>query len=235
MHLWHVQIGSMLVEPLVVLLALGFGLGSFVGKIEGLPYENWVTPGIVASYAMFHAAFETTFGTYMRMETRRVYDGIIVTPVGVDDLALGEIVWGGTRSTIATVPLLGIAVALGLVSSPWAIAVVPVAFLVGLLFASLSLTYTAIVPSINVLSTFFTMFIVPMFYVSGVFFPISRLPHWLEYFSWALPLTPCAHFIRGLMTGELGWSHLGSFALLSTWIAVLIPSAIFLLRRRIIK
>ena len=235
LRLWQIEVGGFIIEPVVVLLALGFGLGSFVGDIEGLPYEEWVAPGILASYAMFHASFETTYGAYMRMETNRVYEGIIVTPVGVEDLAVGEIVWGASRSVLSAIPLLSMAAILGLVASPWAILVVPVAFLVGLLFAALSLLYTAIVPSIHLINVFFTVFLVPMFYVSGVFFPLSRLPEGVQQFGWTLPLTPSAHLMRGLVTGDLAWSHLGSLALVIAWVAVLMPAAILLLRRRLVR
>ena len=235
LRLWPMEVGGFLLEPVVVLLALGFGIGAFVEEIEGIRYAEWVAPGIVASYAMFHTVFETSFGAFMRMETYRVYDGIIVTPVGVEDLAVGEIVWGATRSVLSAVPLLIFAAVLGLVGSPWAVLAIPAALLVGLLFGAFGLLYTALVPSIHFINIFFTVIIVPMFYVSGVFFPISSLPQGVQQLGWTLPLTPSTHLIRGLMTGDLNWGHLGSLALMLAWIGVLMPLAVLRLRRRLVR
>ena len=235
LRLWPAEVGGFLLEPVVVLLALGYGLGAFVGEIQGLSYAQWVAPGIMASYAMFHSAFETTYGAYLRMETHRVYHGIIVTPVGVEGLAVGEILWGATRSLMSAIPLLALATALGLVTSPWAVLIVPAAFLLGLQFSSIFMMYISVVPSLALINTLFTVVIIPMFYVSGVFFPTTRLPNVVEQLGWLLPLTPAAHLIRGLATGDMGWGHLGALALVLTWTVICLPGAILLLRRRLIQ
>ena len=87
---WKVEVGGIVVEPFIVLVAIGFGLGVYVKSFGDLTYAQFVAPGIVASYAMFHAVFECTYSTYLRMETHKIFDGIIVTPINVEDLILGE-------------------------------------------------------------------------------------------------------------------------------------------------
>jgi lipooligosaccharide transport system permease protein len=235
LRLWPAELGGFLLEPVVVLLALGYGLGAFVGEIQGLSYAQWVAPGIIASYAMFHSAFETTYGAYMRMETHRVYHGIIVTPVGVEGLVVGEILWGATRSLMSAIPLLTLAAILGLVTSPWAFLIVPAAFLLGLQFSSFFLMYISVVPSLALINTFFTVVVIPMFYVSGVFFPTTQLPDVVEDLSWLLPLTPATHLIRALATGTISLEHLWALVLILTWTALCLPAAILLLRRRLLQ
>ena len=118
LRLWKTELGGIIAEPIVILTALGFGLGAYVESIDGKTYAEFVAPGIIASYAMFHAVFECTFSTYLRMETHMIFDGIIVTPVSVEDLVMGEVAWGATRSTLTATSILAFTYVLGTVSSP---------------------------------------------------------------------------------------------------------------------
>ena len=120
-HHWATEAGGVIIEPLVMLAAIGYGLGTYVQSFDGVSYAEFVAPGIMAGYAMFHATFECTYGAYMRMETHRIYDGIIVTPLSVEDVTLGEILWGATRSVLTAAAVLVVATGFGLVSSPMAI------------------------------------------------------------------------------------------------------------------
>ncbi|MFH1559799.1 MAG: ABC transporter permease [Chloroflexota bacterium] len=235
LRLWKTEVGGIVAEPVVILTALGFGLGAYVEDINGKSYGEFVAPGIIASYAMFHAVFECTYSTYLRMETHRIFDGIIVTPISVEDLVLGEIAWGATRSALTATAILGFTYILGLVSSPWAILIIPVSFIVGLMFASIAITVTALVPYINSLNSFFTLFITPMWFFSGVFFPLSQLPSPLPTLAWFLPLTSSARLVRGLAFGELDWDLLGSFLVMMGFLAFFLVLALRMMRRRLIK
>ena len=235
LRLWKTEVGGIIAEPIVILAALGFGLGAYVEDINGKSYGEFVAPGIIASYAMFHAVFECTFSTYLRMETHRIFDGIIVTPINVEDLVMGEIAWGATRSTLTATSILGFTYILGLVSSPWALLIIPVSFVVGLMFASIAITVTALVPYINSLNSFFTLFVTPMWFFSGVFFPLDELPSAVSTLAWLSPLTPAAHLVRGLAFGELGWSLLGSFLAMMGFLVFFLALALHLMRRRLIK
>ncbi|MBI2855353.1 MAG: ABC transporter permease [Chloroflexi bacterium] len=235
LRLWKTEVGGMIAEPVVMLTALGFGLGAYVESIEGKSYAQFVAPGIIASYAMFHAVFECTFSTYLRMETHKIFDGIIVTPVNVEDLVMGEAAWGATRSVLTASAILAFSYVLGLVSSPWALLVVPLSFVVGLAFASIALTVTAIVPYINSLNNFFTLFITPMWFFSGVFFPLAELPPSVATVAWFLPLTAAVRLMRGLAFGELDWAVLGSFLILCGFSILFLFLALYTMRRRLIK
>ena len=229
LHQWGAEFGGFLVEPVIMLTAMGFGLGGYVGDIGGVSYASFVAPGILVAYAMFHSAFESTYGSYMRMETHRIFDGIIVTPVNTRELILGEAMWAAGASVLL------VAFSFGLVHSPLAIFALFVAFLTGLIFSALALMLVSIAPSIGTLNNFFTIFITPMFFFSGIFFPLDRFPDLLERLTWLFPLTHAAYLSRGLTMGQLDGSMGVSALCLILYAIVLLPAAVKLMRRRLVK
>ena len=233
---WVVESTAVVVEPVIVLGAIGFGLGRFVGEFEeGVSFAEFVAPGIIAGNAMFHSIFEGSWGVYRRMETHRIYDAILTAPVAMRELVAGEMAWGATRSLMTGVAVAVFAAALGLIDSPWAIGIVAVAVLTGLVFAGMGMVFAALTPSQHALVLVFTLVSTPMFFFSGAFFPIGTLPDWIEPLAWALPLTEAVHLARGLTTGNVGVTHLYDALYLLGLSAVFYPLAIFLLRRRLLK
>ena len=231
---WAVEVGGIAVEPFIVLLALGFGLGAYVEEIHGLAYAEFVAPGLIASYAMFHATFDSTFGAYLRMETHHVYEAMLFTPLEPEDIVLGEVMSGASRSALSGLAVLVAAAAFGLVGSPFALLAIPCAFLTGLVFAALSMILTATVTTIAELNNFFTLFVTPLFFLSGVFFPLDSLPEGVRMAAWVLPLTPSVALIRGLVTGDLSWwMALWALQLLVVTLGAL-RLASFFMRRRLI-
>ena len=233
---WVVESTAVVVEPVIVLGAIGFGLGRFVGDFEeGISFAEFVAPGIIAGNAMFHAIFEGSWGVYRRMETHRIYDAILTAPVAMRELVAGEMVWGATRALMTGVAVTAFAAALGLVDSPWAIGIVVAAVLIGLVFSGMGLIFAAITPSQHALVLVFTLVSTPMFFFSGAFFPIDTLPGWIQPLAWALPLTEGVHLARGLTTGNVGVTQLYDVLYMAGLIAVFYPLAIVLLRRRLLK
>jgi lipooligosaccharide transport system permease protein len=102
-------------------------------------------------------------------------------------------------------------------------------------FASIAMILTATATTIGAMNNFFTLFIFPMFYLSGVWFPLERLPHGLQTAAWAFPLTPAAALVRGLVRGEPSWPMLLWALELAGFLVVVLPLASFLMRRRLIK
>lgn len=235
-HVWLVESTAILIEPLFVLLAVGFGIGQFVEDIaDDLSYREFVTPGIIMGNAMFHALFEGSWGAYQRLKTHRIYDTILTAPVNMSELAAGEIIWGATRALMTTSAVLAAAAALGLVSSPWVVLVPFAGVLTGLVFAGIGLMFAAVAPSTHSLMLVFTMVATPLFFGSGAFFPIDTLPGWLEPAAWALPLTPAVHVARGMAVGTLGASEVFAVLYMLGLAAIFYPVAVLLLRRRLIK
>jgi len=232
---WKTETGGIVVEPLLVLTAVGFGLGSYMADVQGKPYAEFVAPGLLASYAMFGATFETTFGTYLRMETRRTFSSILATPVSVSELITGEVLWAGTRSLMHAGVLLLVAWIFGLIHSPYALLVIPSAILIGLMFGSIAILATSLAPSISALTNFFTLFITPMFFFSGIFYPLDRLPEGIQAIAWLLPLTPAAYLTRSMATGEVSWLTLMSVVIIVALTAIFLPLGIRGMRRRLVK
>ena len=235
LSLWKSDALPLFLEPLVILTVMGLGIGKIVVDIEGQSYLEFIGPGILASYMMFAPAFENSWGSYVRMAIRRTYDPIIVTPLNVEDVITGEILWGTTRAVFMAVIILVILAAMGLVGSPLALLVLPLAVFFGFMFASLSITYASQAPSVNAFNFFFSLFVYPMFFFSGVFFPLEELPDALERFAWVLPLTPAVHVTRNLVEGELALSMLWSVLGIAGAAAVFYYLALVLMRRRLIR
>ena len=233
-RLWKSDAVPVFAEPLVILTVSGLGIGQVVEEVEGRNYLDFIGPGILAAYVMFAPAFENSWGSYVRMAVRRIYDAIIVTPLSIEDVITGEILWGMTRALIMGTLILIILTVLGIVESFWAILIIPFALVQGFMFASLSMAYTAKAPSVNAFNFFFSLFIYPMFFLAGVFFPTSDLPDGLREFSWVLPLTPAVHVVRGLVTGELVWSMLWSLLGIAAAGVFFYYLALRLMRQRLI-
>ncbi len=214
LRLWHAEAPGFVAEPIMILLAMGLGLGAYVGMVDGQRYIEFIAPGIIASYAMFSASFECTYGSFWRMEHQRTYDAIIATPLSVEDVVAGEIFWGATRSLITGSVILVVATVFQLVSSPWALLIPLLSFLAGIMFSSIAILFTSLVPSFYSFNYFFTLFITPMFFFSGVFFPLSSFPEIVQTISWIAPLTPVVHLTRALFWGEFHLNLLLALALI---------------------
>jgi lipooligosaccharide transport system permease protein len=232
-RLWHSEAPGFVAEPIIILLAMGLGLGAYVGLVDGQKYIEFIVPGIIASYAMFSASFECTYGSFVRMEYQKTYDAIIATPLNVEDVIAGEIFWGATRSLMTGTIILAIAAAFQLVHSPWALLIPVLSFLEGIMFASIAILFTSFVPAIYSFNYYFTLFITPMFFFSGVFFPLSSFPNIVQTLSWIAPLTPVVHLTRALINGEFHLDLLWALALIIVLSALFFSISLVTMRRRL--
>src|SRR5919198_2128496 len=126
--LWKGALWPQFLDPLFYLVALGFGLGTYVATVNGISYKEFIGPGLIASAAMWAAAFECTYNVYLRMNETRLYDNILATPVEVQDLVAGDLAWSSSRAAVYGTSFLAIVAAFGLVSSPWALLIPPLVF-----------------------------------------------------------------------------------------------------------
>ena len=233
-RLWRSEIPVMVAEPIIILLAMGLGLGTYVGLVNGQSYIEFVTPGVIAGYAMFSASFECTYGTFIRMEYQRTYDAIIVTPLNIEDVTAGEIFWGATRSLLTGSFILAIAAAFQLVHSPWALLILPVSFLAGIMFSAIAVLYSSLAPSISSFNYYFSLFITPVFFFSGVFFPLSSFPEIVQKLSWIAPLTPVVQLNRALISGTLTTDLLPALAYISGLAIAFFAISLKTMKRRLI-
>lgn len=233
LRLWHAEAPGSLAEPVLVLLAMGLGLGAYVGLVDGQRYIEFIVPGIIASYGMFSASFECTYGSFWRMEEHKTYDAIIATPLTVEDIIAGEIFWGATRSCLTGSIILAVAAAFQLVHSPWALLIPPLSFIGGVLFASIAILFTSLVPSFYSFNYYFTLFITPMFFFSGVFFPLSAFPEIVQRISMIIPLTPVVTIARALVEGEIHAGLLGALGIIIVQAAIFFSISLVMMRRRL--
>ena len=232
-RLWHSEAPGSIAEPIIILLAMGLGLGAYVGLVDGQKYIEFIAPGIIVAYAMFAASFECTYGSYFRMEHHYTFDAILATPLNVEDITAGEIFWGATRAFMTGCIILAISAVFQLVPSLWALLIPLVAALSGLMFASIALFFTSIVPSIYTFNFFFTLFITPMFLLSGVFFPLTEFPQIIQTLSWIAPLTPVAYLTRGLFQGDFQPNMLLALGIIIAWSVVFFLITLVTMRRRL--
>jgi len=188
-------------EPLLYLLALGYGLGGFVGRLEGMSYIGFLATGIVSSSAMMSATFEATYSAYTRMAVQGTWDSITNAPIEVGDVVLGEVVWAATKSLFSGVAILMVASALGILDGWQALWVPPVVLLAGLCFASLAMVVTTFARSYDFFLFYTTLLITPMLLISGVFFPTDKMPAAVRLLAETLPLSHAVTIVRPLMIG----------------------------------
>src|SRR5512136_2778646 len=186
MKTYKVNFFPPLLEPIFYLLALGFGLGGFIGQsIGGLPYIKYIAPALVSITIMYSAFFECTYGSFVRMYYQKTFDAIISTPISIEEVIAGELLWGATRSLIGATIVLIVVGAFGLVSSPFSLLIPLVAFATGLTFSAIGMCFTSLAHNIDFFNYPQFLFITPMFLLSGTFFPITVLPSYVQAFAYA--------------------------------------------------
>lgn len=225
-RVWTKFIKSWLVaivgEPLLYLIAVGFGVGQYIERpIEGVPYFVFIAPGLLAATVMNAASFEATFGSFTRMNQQRTFHSIVATPVSMDEVAVGDLMYAATKALVNGIIFLSIVIPMlylrhGFLPPWWGVvACLPVIALEGVLFAGMGLMVTAFAKGYDFFSYYLTLVVSVMFLFAGVFFPISGLPEGVRWLAWLMPLAYPARLLRELFLGSLdaaGWTSLGLLA-----------------------
>lgn len=187
-------------EPLLYLLALGYGLGAFVQNMSELPYLVFLASGLVCSSAMSTSSFEGMYSAYTRMAVQNTWGAMLATPLSVADVVIGEAAWAATKSLISSTAIVLVAALLGAVSGIEALLVLPLVLLIGLCFGAMALVVTAVSRSYDFFLYYTTLFITPSLLIGGVFFPLERMPEPIQWLATMLPLTHAVEVVRPLMT-----------------------------------
>ena len=222
-------------EPLLFLAGVGLGLSSYITQsMEGLSYIEFLGTGLLVTAAMFTSAFECSFGTFVRLQFDKVYDGMLAAPLTADNLIVGEIIWAGTKGLFFSFAVLCILMIFGVIRSPHALAAPIVGFLTGIMFAVISLLVTSFVREINQLNFFFTGFISPVFFFSGVVFPTSNLPDYVQPLVEAIPLTHSVRLVRAVCANSYALIHLWDIAYVILFTLIIGYAAASRLRKRLV-
>lgn len=192
-------------EPLIFLVGVGLGLGKYITEpMGGVKYIEFLGVGLLVTTAMFTSAFECSFGTFIRLEFEKVYDGMLAAPITVNNLIIGEMLWAGSKGLFFSFAVLCILSAFKIIALPYGLLAPLVGFLTGVMFASLSLFVTSFVKTINHFNFYFTGFISPMFFFSGVVFPVTNLPAAVRPLAEIVPLTHSVRLVRAICTNSYG-------------------------------
>jgi lipooligosaccharide transport system permease protein len=189
-------------DPLIFLAGVGLGLGKYIVSMDNLPYIEFLGSGLLVTSSMYTSAFECTYGTFIRLEFDKVYDGMLSAPITTSDLIVGEILWAGTKGLFFSFAVLVVFTVFGVIPISMSVLAPFAGFLTGLMFGAISLLITSFVKTINHFSFYFTGVLSPMFFFSGVIFPISNLPKILQPVAWILPLSHPVAIARALCIGR---------------------------------
>ncbi len=224
-----------LADPMIYLFGLGYGLGGLLPHVNGVTYIAFLASGTVCGSTMNAASFEALYSAFSRMQVQRSWEAILYTPVALDDVVFGELLWAASKATLSGTAILSVISILGFVASPIALWALPVIFLTGLTFAAMGLIMTAVAPSYDFFMYYFTLFITPMMLLCGVFFPSDQLPPMVQAVAAWLPLTHSVALVRPLVFGDVPTGIAGHIAALVTVAVVALYIAMALIRRRLMK
>ncbi len=191
---WKLNILPNFFEPVLYLVSIGIGVGAYITEMGGTSYIAFLAPGLVCVSAMNGASFEVTYNIYVRLTYEKAYDAMLTTPVEPDDILCGEVLWAVTRASIYGGCFFLVLAIAGLAPMPSALLVLPLIPLAGVLFAAIGLVFSLRIPTIDLFSFYFTLFLTPLFLFSGVFFPLEeRLS---EGWQWVAEILPLLHPVR---------------------------------------
>ena len=207
-RLWHRSLAFGFLQPVLFLTAMGIGIGalltpSSLQAFGGVPYIDWLGPGLLAAMAMQTATFESTYPIMNKIMWGRNYEAMLSTPVSIRSIVLGELGWTAFRiGSLAAVFLVVLAM-FGIVRTPLAILAIPSATLIGTAFAACLIAFTATQKNDVGFSAIFRFVINPLFLFSGTFFPLTNLPEPLRAVAWATPLFHGVELVRGSILNQL--------------------------------
>ncbi|WP_382321988.1 ABC transporter permease [Hydrogenophaga sp. UC242_50] len=222
-------------EPLMWLVAFGYGMGALVGQVNlgtpqggsvAVPYILFLASGSICMSAMNAASFEALYSAFSRMHVQKTWDGIMNAPVSLDDVVLAEMLWAGFKALFTVTAILGVMLALGISHSPKLLLAWPVLLGVGITFSCIALVFNALAKGYDFFTYYFTLFLTPMMFLSGVFFPREQLPGVVRQISDWLPLTNAVELVRPLFMDQWptqAWLHGGvllAYTVGAFWLAL---------------
>jgi lipooligosaccharide transport system permease protein len=219
-------------EPLITLVAFGYGVGSLIGEVAGMPYVQYLASGSVAASCALAATFEGLYSAYSRMAVQKTWDSILNAPVALDDIVFAEMLWAAIKALFSCAAILVVVFVLGISRAPSMLLALPVLGLAGVTFASLALVVNALAKGYEFFTYYFTLVITPMTFLSGVYFPIAQMPEWLQAIAQVLPLKAAVDLVRPLVLGRIPADPLLPLVVLTAYACCGYYLALVLTRRR---
>ena len=222
-------------EPLMWLVAFGYGMGALVGQVNvvgadgdavKVPYILFLASGSICMSAMNAATFEALYSAFSRMHVQKTWDGIMNAPVSLDDVVLAEMLWAAFKSLFTVSAILLVMLGLGISHSPKLLLAWPILLGVAITFSCLALVFNALAKGYDFFTYYFTLCLTPMMFLSGIFFPLEQLPAVVRVISQGLPLTNAVALVRPLFMDQWpdqAWQHVGvlaAYAVGGFWLAL---------------
>ncbi|RYZ12829.1 MAG: nodulation protein NodJ [Comamonadaceae bacterium] len=217
-------------EPLIWLVAFGYGMGALIGTVtvDGttVPYILFLASGSICMSAMNAASFEALYSAFSRMHIQKTWDGILNAPVGLDDIVLAEVLWAGFKAVFTVSAIMLVMLALGISHSPKLLVAWIVLLGAGITFSCIALIFNALAKGYDFFTYYFTLYMTPMMFLSGVFFPLDQLPASVRAVASWLPLAQVVALVRPMFMDRwpdqaaLHVGVLALYALVSFWIAL---------------
>jgi lipooligosaccharide transport system permease protein len=193
-------------EPLMWLVAFGYGMGALVGQVQvgadKVPYILFLASGSICMSAMNAASFEALYSAFSRMHVQKTWDGIMNAPISLDNVVMAEMMWAAFKAMFTVTAILCVMLALGISHSPKLLVAWPVLLGAGITFSCIALIFNALASGYDFFTYYFTLFLTPMMFLSGVFFPREQLPHAVRVVSDWLPLTNAVEIVRPLFMDQ---------------------------------
>jgi lipooligosaccharide transport system permease protein len=232
---WRGSVLGNFATPVLFLMAMGVGLGSYVdkgspGALGGIPYLQFLAPGLLVSTIMQGSVMEATFPVLAGFRWERRFHAMHATPLTPASISLGLVAWMAFHATLVGTIFAAVIVAFGAAGSPGIVLVVPVATLTALAFATPIGAFMATQRETNAFNSIWRFGITPLFLFSGTFFPIDRLPAQIQPVAWLLPLWHGVDLGRALALGTVGANPLLHVAHVVILAAIALIGAMAMLR-----
>lgn len=197
------NISPTVADPALILVSLGLGLGSFVTNVQGMSYMQFLAPGLTVATALFTSFFESSYGFYVRMTFENVFKAMLTTPIGIKEVVLGELIWVGLKGAVMSIGVAVVLAVFGLMNNNYLIPVLGVVgFLVAVPCGAMGLLATAMVRNINQFQSVYSFIIAPLYFLSGIFFPIDQMATPVR---WVAEFFPLIHGVR--LAQALFWNR----------------------------
>jgi lipooligosaccharide transport system permease protein len=223
-------------EPLMWLVAFGYGMGALVGQVQmgelKVPYILFLASGSICMSSMNAASFEALYSAFSRMHVQKTWDGIMNAPVSLDNIVVAEVLWAAFKAVFTVTAILFVMLALDISHSPKLLAAWPVLLGAGITFSCIALIFNALAQGYDFFTYYFTLFLTPMMFLSGVFFPREQLPLPLRTVSDWLPLTNAVELVRPMFMDQWPAHWLRSALVLAAYTVAAFWVALALTRKR---